>query len=79
MKRKRHNEELGKVLYRNSTVYELTRRHGLTSMVASTTEHLEKLARGGGLVDTVKGESLLGSFDKAGRRSVFIDGSWLGQ
>lgn len=40
---------------------------GLTSMVASTSEHLEKLARGGVLVDTGKGESLPGSFDKAGR------------
>lgn len=52
---------------------------GLTSIVASTSEHLEKLARGGGLVCTVKGESLPGSFDKAGRVSEFIDGSRLGQ
>lgn len=42
-------------------------------MVASTSEHLEKLARGGVLVDTVKGVSLPASFDKAGRLSVFID------
>lgn len=51
---------------------------GLTSMVASTSEHLEKLARGGVLVDTVKGESLPGSVDKAGRLNVFIDGSYIG-
>lgn len=49
-------------------------RQGLAAMVASTREYLEKLARGGVLADTVKGESLPGSFDKAGRLSMFIDG-----
>lgn len=48
------------LLYRKSIVYELTKMaastdRGVTSMVASTSEHLEKLVRGGVLVDTVKG------------------------
>jgi hypothetical protein len=44
-------------------------------MVVSTSEHLEKLARGGGISGYGKGASLPGSFDKAGRLSAFIDGS----
>jgi hypothetical protein len=82
VKRRRHDTVLGRLLYRKSTVYELTKRanidrQGLTSLVASTSEHLEKLARDGVLVDTVKGESLPGGggVDKAGCLSVFIDGS----
>jgi hypothetical protein len=58
--KKKDLKVLEDLLYRKSTVYELTKMatltdRGLTSMVASTSEHLEKLARGGGLVDTVKG------------------------
>lgn len=55
--------ELGKLLYRDWITSLL--------MVVSTREHLEKLARGGGLVNTVKGHSLLERFDTTGKS---IDG-----
>ena len=58
--------ELGKLHYRDRYT------SLLVLMVVSIHEHLEKLARGGGLVNTVKGHSLLERFDKTGKS---IDGT----